>query len=133
MFNNNNYYDPYGQNPNSVNWNNTVVPPSSMFNTMPQNTNVLRVPSLDEAIMKTNTRGSEMVYFHQTKDEFYVVRVDVNGNKSWQTFPYTAPNANVNAPVNRAEFDALAAKLAELESKLNGGLTNESNGQNPVQ
>ena len=37
MFNNNNYYDPYGQNPNPGNWNNTVVPPSSMFNTMPQN------------------------------------------------------------------------------------------------
>lgn len=132
MFNNNNNYDPYGMNYAPANWSNPVNNVPNMFNGNSQNTNVLRVTSLEEAIMKTNARGSEMVYFHQTKDEFYVVRVDINGNKSWQTFPYSVPNANVNAPVNRAEFDALAAKLAELEAKLNGGVVNESNGQSAV-
>lgn len=131
MFNNNNNYDPYGMAPAPNNWNNTGTS-NRAFDSFSQNTNVFRVTSLDEAIMKTNARGSEVVYFHQTKDEFYVVRVDVNGNKFWQTFPYSVPNANVNAPVNRAEFDALAAKLAELETKLNGGVVNESNGQNAV-
>lgn len=132
MFNDN-YNDPYGQWNNAMNYDNTSVQRNSRFNTMLQNTNVLRVTSLDEAIMKTNARGSEMVYFHQNKDEFYVVRVDVNGNKSWQTFPYTVPNTAVNNTVNRAEFDALAAKLAELETKLNGGVVNEPNGQSTIQ
>ena len=82
-------------------------------------TNVCRVTSLEEAIMKSNVRDSEFVYFHQTLDEFYTVRVDINGNKSWQTFSYTMPiNNTVNAPaVTREEYDALVARVSALEPK----------------
>ena len=80
-------------------------------------TNVYKVTSLEEAIMKSNMRPSDTVYFHQTKNEFYNVRVDINGNKSWQTFIYNMPNAVENAPVSRADFDALIARVTVLEGK----------------
>lgn len=94
-----------------------------MSTTQPQydgfgNTNVYKVTSLEEAIMKSNMRPSETVYFHQTKNEFYNVRVDVNGNKSWQTFTYNIPNPVENTSVSKADFDALAARIAVLEGKL---------------
>lgn len=82
------------------------------------NTNVYKVTSLEEAIMKSNMRPSETVYFHQTKNEFYNVRVDVNGNKSWQTFAYNVPNTVENASISKADFDALTARIAALEGKL---------------
>jgi hypothetical protein len=115
--------------PSSNNWYNTgtSVPPQSM------NTNVYKVTSLDEAIMKTNARNSEMVYFNQGKDEFYCIRVDMNGNKTWQIFTYTIPNNNVNVPVMKSEYDALVARFNALEAKLNGGNTNaELDGQKSV-
>ena len=48
------------------------------------------------------------------------MRVDVNGNKSWQTFTYNVPNAVENAPISKAEFDALVSRIATLEGKLIG-------------
>jgi hypothetical protein len=126
--------------PNGYNWNN-VPNPNPWYSTgtsgasMPQsmNTNVLKVTSLDEAIMKTNTRNSEMVYFNQSKDEFYCVRVDMNGNKTWQVFAYSTPSVNANIPVMRADYDALVARLDNLEVKLKEVCANEPDGQKPVQ
>ena len=131
MFNNNNY-DPYGMSYAPANWTNPVNNVPNMFNGNSQNTNVLRVTSLEEAIMKTNARGGEMVYFNQSKDEFYNVRVDMNGNKSWQVFTYTIPNPNANVPVNKADFDALVARFDAFEAKFKE-VGNESNGQSAVQ
>lgn len=79
------------------------------------NTNVYKVTSLEEAIMRSNAFPSENVYFNQSKNEFYNIRVDVNGNKTWQTFVYNVAGSDDTAPVTRAEFDALAAKVAALE------------------
>lgn len=81
------------------------------------NSNVIRVTSLEEAIMKSNSWDSEMVYFHQDKNEFYTVRVDANGNKSWQTFSYSMPTNTAAVPVTREEYEALAARVAALEPK----------------
>lgn len=81
------------------------------------NTNVYKVTSLEEAIMKSNMRPSETVYFHQTKNEFYNVRVDVNGNKTWQTFVYNMPNSTENIQISKSDFDALVARVAVLEGK----------------
>ena len=120
-------------NPNTM-WNNGwQIQPNPTPSINPNiNTNVLRVTSLDEAIMKTNARNSEMAYFHQSKDEFYVVRVDMNGNKSWYAFTYAAPNPTANIPVMRADFDALSLRLEVLESKFKE-VKNEPDGQNAVQ
>lgn len=87
----------------------------SPFNRM--NTNVIRVTSLEEAIMKSNSWDSEMVYFHQDKNEFYTVRVDANGNKSWQTFSYSMPASATAVPVTREEYEALVARVTALEPK----------------
>lgn len=37
-------------------------------------TNIIRVTGLDEAIMRNANPGSEMLYIHQDKDEFYIVK-----------------------------------------------------------
>ncbi len=98
------------------------------------NTNVCKVTSLDEAIMRSNMCPSEMVYFNQSKNEFYNVRVDVNGNKSWQTFVYTVQGTKETQQISREEFDALAAKVSALESKPKEVIENaKSDGQHAVQ
>lgn len=112
--NNNNYFT------GTPNYN------SSMYN--PITTNVIKVTSLDEAIMQTTRRPSDMVYFNQDKDEFYNVKVDYEGRKSWATFPYSLPNPDENAPVTRGEFTALLAKIQDLENRLGGASDAEPNG-----
>ena len=124
----NNPYNPWDTTPAGSGWHNPTV------NSVPQypNTNVLRVTSLDEAIMKTNARNSEMVYFNQSKDEFYNVRVDMYGNKTWQTFPYSIPNTGNNIPVSRADFDAFVARFEALEAKFKEVGNEQPNGQSTV-
>ena len=116
-----NSYNPWNSQPANPWYGNSSIPQNTV------NTNVYRVTSLEEAIMKTNARGGEMVYFNQSKDEFYNVRVDMNGNKTWQTFVYSVPNPNVNVPVNRADFDNIVSRLEAIESKFKE-VGNESNG-----
>jgi hypothetical protein len=82
------------------------------------NTNVYKVTSLEEAIMKSNIRPSETVYFHQTKNEFYNVRVDINGNKTWQTFTYEVPNSIENTQISKTDFEALVTRIVALENKI---------------
>ncbi len=89
-------------------------------------TNVYKVTSLDEAIMRSNTRQSETVYFNQSKNEFYNVRVDMNGNKSWQTFIYMIPNAEEQRYISKTDFDTLVARIEALERK---GMEVVNNGQ----
>lgn len=94
----------------------------------PITTNIVRVTSLDEAIMRTTKRPSDMVYFNQDKDEFYNVKLDYDGRKSWATFPYALPNPDANTPASRADLTALADRIAALEAKLGGTVDAESNG-----
>lgn len=90
--------------------------------------NIIRVVSLDDAIMRTPNRPCDMVYFNQDKDEFYRVRVDLYGKKTWGVFPFTSPNLPDVTPVTRAEYNDLVAKVDAL---LKGGVINgELNGQN---
>lgn len=90
----------------------------------PINTNIIRVTGLDEAIMRTSKLGSEMLYVHQDLNEFYIVKVDFDGRKSWATFNFSMPNPDVNTPVTRADLTVLVNRLDELEKKINGGDTN---------
>lgn len=86
------------------------------------NTNIIRVMSLDEAIMRNNARGSENIYFDQDRDVFYRVRTEWDGRKVYGTFSYSvyqpeqAPQAP-QAPV--VDFSALEARVKAIEDKLN--------------
>jgi hypothetical protein len=129
-------FDPNGYNywnntPASPNWNNTAS--SGWSGQSIPNTNIYKVISLDEAIMKSNVRNSEMIYFHQNKDEFYCIRVDVNGNKTWQVFTYNVPNVSANIPVMKSDYDALVVRLEAIENKLKEVNKVEPNEQNTVQ
>lgn len=78
-------------------------------------TNVSIVTSLEEALIKTTERNSDMVHFHQDKNEFYRVKVDNEGRKSWAAFPYNAPNQNDNTPATKADIKALIERIEALE------------------
>ena len=99
---------------------------SPMYN--PITTNVIRVTSLDEAIMQTTKRPSDMVYFNQDKNEFYNVKVDYDGRKSWATFPYTLPNSDETTPVSKADIANIVSRVEILEAKLGGTVNAEPNG-----
>ena len=94
----------------------------------PMTTNVIRVTSLDEAIMRTTKCPSDMVYFNQDKDEFYNVKLDYDGRKTWATFPYALPNPDMNTPASRADLALLTERIVALESKIGGNVDAESNG-----
>lgn len=82
------------------------------------NTNVIYVSSIDEALMRTNMRNSDIVYFDQNKDIFYRVKVDMDGRKTWAQFNYTAPNNKENIPATKADIDYLLTKIERLENKV---------------
>jgi hypothetical protein len=115
-------------NNNYNNWSNPSTPnvQNGWFNSnqLPEyrngpSTNVIKVTSLNEAVMQSVTRMSETVYFHQDKNEFYNVRVDANGNKSWQTFNYNlaGPAPVDTGVVTKEMYDALIARISALEEK----------------
>ena len=104
----------------------------SSYQYSPITTNVIKVTSLDEAIMQTTRRPSDMIYFNQDRDEFYNVKVDYEGRKTWATFIFSLPNPMENTPVTRADFSALVEKVNALEAKIGGTINAELNGQNTV-
>ena len=79
-------------------------------------TNATFVTSLDEALIKTTERNSDMVYFHQDRAEFYRIRVDTEGRKSWAVFQYTQPSQDDSVPATKADLNALLARIEELEN-----------------
>lgn len=78
-------------------------------------TNAIFVTSLEEALIKTTERNSDMIYFHQDKNEFYRVKVDMEGRKSWAIFLYNLPNQEDNTPATKADIVALLARIEALE------------------
>ena len=89
-----------------------------------QYSNVAYVTSLEEALMRASTRGTEDVYFHQSKPIFYRVKVDYDGRKSWAAFSYTYNNTdgnvdNSNIPITKDEFVQLRKDVDELKQILN--------------
>lgn len=79
-------------------------------------TNAIFVTSLEEALIKTTERNSDMIYFHQDKNEFYRVKVDLDGRKSWAAFPYSSTNQEENAPATKADIQSLTARIEILEA-----------------
>lgn len=85
--------------------------------------NAVFVTSLEEAIMRTTARNSDMVYFHQDLPIFYRIKVDMEGKKYWQEMQYS-PKTN-NAVTNSDDrFKNIDERLCKLESMLLGGETN---------
>ena len=106
----NNYGNqPYSRHDNFVapNWN---YPPQ-------MSSNKSYVISLDDAINRNAPRGSEMVYFHQDLNEFYVIKTDFDGRKSWAQFVYNVPNQDANTPATKADINALLERIERLEGK----------------
>jgi hypothetical protein len=118
-FNNWNFQQPFQSSQNYGNY------PS---NQMPMNTNLAFVTSLDEALARSNTRGSDIVYFHQDKDVFYRVKVDMEGRKSWMEFAYSSPNPALTTPATKADIQELLARIEKLEGKGEVNTDGQSNG-----
>lgn len=88
---------------------------SQPYPTSHVNTNKIYVTSLEDALNRSSTRGSEMVYFHQDANEFYVVKTDVDGRKTWMGFAYSVPNQDDNIPATKADLKALLDRIEKLE------------------
>lgn len=78
-------------------------------------TNVILVTGIDEALMKSTERNSDYVYFNQDKPVFYRVKVDNDGRKAWQEFPYNMPNPSDNLPATQADIIKLNERLEKIE------------------
>ena len=90
------------------------------YTTYSNNSNIVLVTSLEEAVLKTVRPGSDMVYFNQNGGTFYRVKVEFDGRKTYQEFTYSLPEPVVNpTPVSREEFQEVIGRLKTLEEKLN--------------
>lgn len=95
----------------------------------PINTNIILVTSLEEALFRSNINGSDMVYFHQTEHIFYRVKVDMRGEKSWQTMRYGSGDSEANVNVTKNDLTALEERLRKMEELILKENANEqSNG-----
>lgn len=78
-------------------------------------TNAIFVTSLEEALIKTTERNSDIIYFHQDKNEFYRIKVDMEGRKSWAAFTYSFPDQEDNTPATKADIMKLLTRIEALE------------------
>lgn len=103
---------------------------SNQYSWQRPSTNVILVTGIEEALMKSVDRNSDYVYFNQDKPVFYRVKVDGEGRKAWQEFPYSQPDPSASMPVTRADFEALNVRLRAIEDSLKEGVKDnaESNG-----
>lgn len=117
MFNNFNQYSQPMQGNFSGNSNMTSQQPSRY---VPQyNSNIIRVMSLDEALMRNNVPGSENVYFDQDRDVFYRIRTEWDGRKLFGTFSYGAEQPVAPVPPTPApDLGAFETRLKALEEKV---------------
>lgn len=112
MFNNFNQYSQPTQS--------GMAPPQQQSRYVPQyNSNIIRVMSLEEALMRNNVPGSENVYFDQDRDVFYRVRTEWDGRKLFGTFSYgpEQPVAPVT-PTPAPDLSAFETRLKALEEKV---------------
>ena len=98
-------------------WTQPWGTPWGPYNAPANSTNKIYVTSLEDALNRTSVRGSEMVYFHQDSNEFYVVKTDADGRKSWMGFNYSVPNQDANTPATKADLKELIERVEKLESK----------------
>ena len=104
---------------NNQNWPNNYSQANqgwpNQFSWQRPSTNVILVTGIEEALMKSTERNSEYVYFNQDKPVFYRVKVDMEGRKAWQEFPYVTPDPNASIPVTKADLESFNKRLSKLE------------------
>lgn len=93
------------------------MPPISAYSSPRIVSNKIYVTSLDDALNRNSERNSEMVYFHQDLNEFYVIKTDYDGRKSWAAFNYNVPNQDENLPATKADIRSLLERIERLEGK----------------
>lgn len=104
-----------------TNFNNTPMQPinqNNQYYTLNYSTiitNIELVTGLEEAIMRTNTRYSDKVYFKQDGGAFYRIKVDGDGRKSWAEFSYSLPETNNDS---NNVLQELSNRVKALEDKL---------------
>ena len=110
-------------------WNNTNF--NNSFNSWDRPTsNIQYVTSLEEALSRSNMRNSENVYFHQDQPIFYRIKVEPDGRKYWQEFPYGSPKQVDNTPVVKQDLVDLEGRIKNIENLLFREVNNEQpNGQ----
>ena len=107
---------------NNQNWPNYGQPNQGWQNQLGWQrplTNVILVTGIEEALMKSTERNSDYVYFNQDKPVFYRVKVDADGRKAWQEFPYNPPNPSNNLPATQADIAKLNERLDRIERMFN--------------
>lgn len=82
-------------------------------------TNVEFVTSLEEALYKSNTRNSDIIYLDQNKPVIYRIKVDFNGVKSYAVLPYTIPDQANSTPAMKSEVQQLGTLISELTERIN--------------
>lgn len=110
--------NPNGFYNNGNGWQNLQMP---AYAQMPVRfyTNVEPVTSLEEAIIKSNLRGSDMFYIDQNKPVMYRVKVEFDGRKSYVQLPFNLPNQPDSVPATKADLQLLAEQIDKLASTLN--------------
>ena len=109
------------------NWNNQY----GYSNWDRPSTNIQYVTSLEEALSRSNMRGTENIYFHQDQPTFYRIKVEQDGRKYWQEFMYSSNQVD-NTPVVKQDLLAFEDRLKTIENLLfrKENVNNEqSNGQ----
>ena len=112
-----------------MNWNNQYT-----YNNWDRPvSNIQYVTSLDEALSRSNMRGTENVYFHQDQPVFYRIKVEQDGRKYWQEFGYSSNQVD-NTPVVKQDILNFENRLCAIENLLfkKENLNEQSNGQVPV-
>ena len=117
---------------NNQSWQSTQnsQPWQSMYQP-PFNTNVQYVTSIDEALAKSNTRNSDLVYFHQDQPVFYRIKVEADGRKYWQQFNYSTPDPNLTTPATKADLAGLMSRLERIEQSLFKPTEEATNNEQP--
>lgn len=103
---------PPGFNPN-YGWQ---APQQARPQNAPPATNVELVTSLNEALIRSSARNSDMFYLDQNRPVFYRVRVSADGVKSYLELPYILPDQVENAPATKADVQMILERLAALEA-----------------
>ena len=76
--------------------------------------------------MRTTSRPSDKVYFHQDSPIFYRIKVDTYGKKTWAQFKYGVFEEASETPATKADFQTLSDRLAALEAKLTQEVVNDA-------